>query len=412
MQESTSCVLGGFQGVSLRLVPTSGPSGQDRSALYVDRHAHIKLLVDALSWEAHTPSRPILMWGPGGVGKSAVRRMFVANHLVPGRVPHSVIDFDADAGLRSPENTLMSIRRQLGRFGLRFSSFDLVWLRYWEATTGQRAAAGKVPGELTDIASILACVPIVGDVAATAAGLAKIAQPLALNMSKRYAALSGLDRGDLLSLMPGALADDLETALDSRSSRGIAGTERIALIFDGYERLHENGIDDWFINGLLGATGRSLKIVFGRDRIHWEEGHPEWRGVFVESKLEPLDEQWCEEYLDRRGVTDPNARAAVLGIAGGYPLHLEVATDLATTILQDHASWPGDLELDRRIAGVAGQLLDRLLRQLDSRSREAVLLAAIPRWFTMDILEGLPRGACGGARRLRCAVTLLILRGR
>lgn len=138
------------------------------------------------------PSNVLVFHGPGGIGKTVSRQMVQRLVFDQMKVPYVVIDFEPDDGsLRSREHTFAFIRRLLGRQGIHFTSFDLIWARYWEETTNQRIRADKYPPELDDLADIASLIPILGSIPAAIKALLDLSESGRQWLNERFGKASG-----------------------------------------------------------------------------------------------------------------------------------------------------------------------------------------------------------------------------
>jgi len=363
---------------------------------FVDRVREMGLLAGALADDG--AGSPVLVFtGIGGMGKTALRMAFEEQVLKPGRVPHATVDFDGDPGLRPIEATLRAVRRQLGRAGVKAPVFDYLYARYFELSTGIKlSAAGSLPPELEGVATILGGLPGIGSVAQILQGLTKLGLVVRERLQHKewLYRLRDLEPRDILQLLPEVLAEDLEEmqsvqALPALKSSGA----RMVVLFDGYERLAEVQTDDTLHRKLLLLTPRLLRVVFTRDALVWEQKYPsEWSGKIRHlPALEVLPAEDARAFLLEKGVDDAELQQYLCGLAGGYPLHLELGADICREVAEATGRRPGvqDFEGAAEAKNLTGDLVERLLRQLRDDERDLMRLAVYPRWITEEILAEL-----------------------
>ncbi|MCL5962674.1 MAG: tetratricopeptide repeat protein, partial [Chloroflexi bacterium] len=377
--------------------PALTPEEQE-FAWYVDREQVLRDIAERLRWNPDAVSRVAVYHGPGGIGKTALRKMAEKLVLQPANVPYAVIDYEPDGSPRSCEQTFSYMRRQLARFGLKFPAFDLVWARYWEETTHQRVSKSSFPPEIEDAADIVTIIPILGNIPQAIVACAKLSQAAAhwlsqLSDRETIAQLQEMDAMKLRRIMPEAMARDLEEMTEDRHRRGKDGGFRITVVFDGFERLDEHGVDDWFVSEFCCATGSVFKVIFGREPVRWERCQSAWRR-FVDhyppiANLRPPE---ATEYLERRGIHHSELRDYLVKLTDGFPYHLRLAADLCQQIKETTGKEPkpADFATAAQAVDLGTALLELLLRQIRKDELDAVArLASIPRWFTEDILEAL-----------------------
>lgn len=364
---------------------------------YVDREEVLGDFGQRLNWESGALSKVVMYHGIGGIGKTSIRKMAEDRFLKPHEVPYAVVYYEPDGSPRSPEGTFAYIRHQLGRFGLRFPIFDTIWSIHWEATTRQRIPKTDLPTEISAAASVISVIPVIGPVLGNipqaVIGAAELTQSAAEWISGHFrggiAQLRQMDSIELLHQMPQAMAQDLEDLMRDHNHRGIGGNFRIAVIFDGFERLAENGIDDWFVREFCRSTASTLKVIFGREVLHWERYDPTWKEFIDHYQLTNLTPHDGEEYLQRRSVHDSNLRRYIVERTDGFPLHLRLSADICQEIETKGNREPriDDLVKGEQGGDVEGALYASLLREVPNDERHAAMLAAIPRWFNQEILE-------------------------
>lgn len=374
--------------------PNVTPEEQEL-AWYVNREKVLEDIAKRLRWQPNVKSKVVVYNGQGGIGKTIVRKMAERRLLKSAKVPYVVIDYEPDGSPRSCEQTFSHMRRQLGKFGLKFPAFDLIWARHWEETTGQRISKVRFPPEFEDFADIISVIPILGNIPKAITAFAKLSQSAAQWITQQFdrggiAQLQQMDALELRHIMPKAMARDLEEMMGDEHHRCKNGNFRITVIFDGFERLAEHAVDDWFVREFCSEAGSILKVIFGREVLQWERPSPAWLEFIDHYRALPnLRPRDATEYLERREVNDPVLRRYLVELTDGFPYHLRLTADLCqqkreTTgqelRITDFASLEQTNDLDEA-------LLSLLLRQLRGDVRDAAMLASIPRWFNEEILE-------------------------
>lgn len=396
----------------MKLFDMSISPEEQQLAWYVDREVVLDDIAKRLRWEPKAVSKVVVYHGPGGIGKTSVRKMAESRLLRPAQIPYVVIDFGPDSGPHSAEGTFGYMRRQLGKFGLRFPAFDLVWARHWEETTQQRVSRTIFPAELEDAADILSIIPILGNIPQAIAAIAKLSQSAPQWLSQRFgkggiARLQQMNALELVQTMPEAIARDLEESVEDEQYRGTDGDARITIVFDGFERLDEYGIDDWFVRKFCQSTSSTLKVIFGREPLKWERYHPDWRKVVDHhpalSNLKPND---STEYLNRRGVNDQDLNPYLVELTGGLPYYLQLAADVCGKVEETEGREPtaADFANSEHTTDLGETLLSSLLRQLEKDEYDVAMLVSIPRWFTEEIIELLVAEPASAPRLFRTLI--------
>jgi predicted GH43/DUF377 family glycosyl hydrolase len=264
----------------------------------------------------------------------------------------------------------------------------------------------------------------------------KIEKPTGLGWR---AALQVMDLGKLVTLLPVAFAADVND--------GAAGLRepynRVLLFVDNYEALQAQLGEAYgqelrspiqiVAEELINLHANVLVTIAGRDRLRWAEVRRKdgkwilnpmsgWAQEFSRSARDECASRFLEQYLvgglseadsmeyllQRRDLGDPELARQIYELTDGYALALGVTAD----ILRD-AGAPRTAELSalaaRLLASgfeplseewceeISDWLLERLLEQLRLNSRYSLIgvvrAAAIPRWFSRDLLFHLVDGS-------------------
>jgi tetratricopeptide (TPR) repeat protein len=360
---------------------------------FVNRIDAINCLKRALQYDGR--EIPVLVFtGIGGMGKTALRRAFEDYFVRPKGIPSVVLDYDGDPNLQPIEGTLRAIRRQLGRQGVKTPVFDFLYARYFELSMGVKLSSDNAPPELEGIASILDGIPGVGNISQILYGLGK----LGLSIKERVQhqewlyRVRDLEPREILTLLPEVLASDLEEAMLTKSPKILMDTNmRIVILFDAYERLSESQIDDTLHRSFLLNTPLLLRAIFTRDPLPWERSYSlSWKDKIHHYKsLDNLAEADVHLLLEKRGIEDRELQAFLFQLTRGYPLHLELCTDICSEIANRSAKKPAVNDFEGLVAekDLTEELINRLLRQLKEMERDLIRIAAIPRWVSEEVLE-------------------------
>lgn len=360
---------------------------------FVDRIEELRHLNRALKYDGE--ESPVLVFtGIGGMGKTALRIAFEEQILKPNKVPYAVLDYDGDPNLRAIEATLRTIRRQLGRYGIRTPVFDYLYARYFELSTGVKLSASNYPLELEGVVNILEGIPIVGNVTQVLYGLSQ----LGLKVKERVRhkewlyRIRDLEPREVLDLLPSVLAEDLEETMSSQTPEVRASSDcRLALLLDAYEHLSESHLDDTHHRTLLLLTPHLLRVIFTRDPLPWEHTFPgEWHDKVIHfPALDDLSLADARAFLREKNIEDTKLQEYLYRLTGGYPLHLELCADIYQEIevATNRKAQIKDFEGVAQAKDLTEELVRRLLRQLKDDERDLMRLAVYPRWFSERILE-------------------------
>ena len=322
----------------------------------------------------------LVFWGVAGSGKTWLLEQ--ARDTLCQGIPHARLDFRH--GSFSAEDALWQLRDKLTRQGLSFPSFDVVWNEYAERTARPRAPDRTlgVADEVFEWAEVLEPIPIVGEVAKLPKVIPRVkkaAQMLERRLGKGWAGrLNRMEAHELIELMPGVFADDLEAALEAK------GLSTAVIFLDTYEALQARG--DAFVQELAANAPHALFVIGGLDRV-------EWAGPEAHHRVRDFGREEAIEALARRGVTDEGIRRLIYEVTRGHPWFLALAAAWALKAQEEGRAVTEDdlrrIALEEKLEKKGRTLLEEFLRQLKDDERDALQLVAVPRWFEEEMLERL-----------------------
>jgi len=339
--------------------------------LVVGRNDEVRELA---ALQAGTTRHPVAnIYGPGGIGKTAVFDKFIAF----GEQHGSVIGHADVADIRHAEGAqpltaaeiLRTLATTVGRseldpFDRDLHDFDL-------ATTAVRAAGGA-DGLFGPTGRLLG-----------GASLEQAAEGGSLGL--RDAARSRFAFERYLRRAPTALT---RAFCDGLGAVAEAGGGITALLLDTYEEI--GGLDDWVCRDLVPALPEHARLVIaGRRQL--TKTNIDWldHQHFVRARSLPeLPEDDAKAYLCAYGLTEPGTLHKVYAVTGGYPLLLVLARALAF----ESGGWePIDgLAHDRDRDAIASGLLEQILREERVRRvREVLETCSIAPWIDPGIIRAL-----------------------
>lgn len=197
---------------------------------------------------------------------------------------------------------------------------------------------------------------------------------------------------------PGVLLDRLGAlkASEVASALGEGGL----LLLDSFEAMEV--LTPFLQEELLPALPESARVVIaGRAGLgrNWDR----WRELIVPMPLIGLEPSESREYVRRRGIVEPEVAISVVTAAGGHPLALALAADLAEQFgIRDFAA-AGEWRL------ALGQMARELLRDVgDSALRSLLEAAAVVFHFDQSMLEAISGESNAGEAFARlCSLTIV-----
>ena len=304
-----------------------------------------RIQTSAFKWPVGKPRRALSIFGPGGVGKSALVARFMLEHTrVPeeARIPFAYLDFDRpllDVG--DPYGLVVEMLRQLdAQFtGDRFS--DL------------RSAA-----------------------------------------EARWATIASSDEGTRYEAAQSLLADVLGHL------GTLLGPRPYVIVLDTFEEVQYRGearaFPLWDMLGRLQASWTFVRVVIsGRAPVDTLRlaGEPP-----LHMPIGDLDDEAAAAFLRAQGVTDAAMAKRLVSQYGGVPLSLKLVASLLAkdpAALDDDA--PSRGSLFRRVSDelVQGQLYGRVLDHIgDERVRRLAHPGLVLRRITPELIYQVLNGPC------------------
>ncbi|MBM3235979.1 tetratricopeptide repeat protein [Candidatus Poribacteria bacterium] len=412
--------------------------------LFTDRCEAIRLFSAYLN-DDPPRERILFFYGDGGNGKSLLLRFLrehcckrlrpdnwewvktlpdekFAEHIKNAEgtepVPFAHLDFGMPSrGDDRPQEAfsgLLMLRRALAGHGLRFPLYDFacVWYLHKTGKLTDERLKSLFPAEEMDF--ITGIVDAISRTSWGALGKAvlnvfgkHLRQRFTLYMQRRKldeAQVEAIQRMDpeseLMDQLPHLFADDLNTAMSLEGA-----PKRIALFFDTHEAFwgsQRNLSDDIFFQrdewlrrllGTLELSAGIVAVVAGRDRPRWAEASKfkipeEYLDIQLVGHLSEAD---AAQYLERAGVADATMRQCLVDYARVapdqiHPFYLGLCADVALAASEKGTTLtPEDFRIAPQVADKGTELMNRLLRYVDSEVGYAVRALSACRAFDREI---------------------------
>ncbi|MFJ8691590.1 AAA family ATPase [Streptomyces roseolilacinus] len=364
---------------------------------FVGREAELAKLRDHVHAPGPPPGAgpavpaPLVVHGPGGMGKSTLLANFLLDSLrrgteaggVGGGVrrfpfPFAYIDFErATLSVHEPVTLVAEIARQLGiQYPAFRAELDALAAGCQEEARAQRAEEERVV-EINRLAT-------------TRAGVGrKTSQQFLAGASERESALSRR-LGEVLR-------------------RAVTGDVPFVMVVDSFEEAQYRGSPAlgrmWAVFlALTEAYPRVRAVVSGRSPV----GHPAAGARAVEVELHDLGPEASVELLGACGVRDPELARVLAERVGGHPLSLRLAARAAALAGSDAAGVKeliGSLPARRRDFFrrvdqllVQGVLYQRILQHIpDPDVRRLAHAGLVLRLITPDVIREVLAEPCGVA---------------
>jgi tetratricopeptide (TPR) repeat protein len=311
------------------------------------------------------------VYGVGGVGKSSLLRQFRRIAQETG-CPVASVDMQVHFGV---SEILRSIREQVGQGHERaFAEFDKALDMFNDVRSKLQGAVGSLASGV--VSGLREGVPLgLGALAVDTVGEEQMKAWLYHHLPRANA--------DLYLHGERVLTEKLIPGLNRLAEHN---GSKLVILFDTYEQSSQ-AQDDWLRDTFLDSdlSSNVLIGVAGRDPLpdRWHE----WRSVLLSRQLQPFTDQEAQEYLTRRGITDPALTEALLSFTERLPWALALATD--TPGARDMTA--ADFVRTSHRHTIGDKLVERFVSQVqdDAEMRELVDVCAVVRTFDHDVVRAL-----------------------
>lgn len=332
------------------------------------------------------PVPPLVVHGPGGMGKTTLLAKFVLDtlHDRAGCFPFAYIDFERPTlSIQEPLTLIAEVARQLGiQFPAHRAELDALAHECQEAARSQREGQERV-SQLHELATTRAV--------------------LGRRSSQQFQSLAAGRETDLIR----RLAEVLRRAVAERKDGEHAQDPPFALVVDSFEEAQYRGSP---VVGRMVAIYLSFQSIYPRMRLIVSGRAPvEHPAKTVESlgiELGELDPEAAVGLLTSCGVKDPEVARALADRVGGHPLSLKLAARAATLA---GAGAERTCELIRSLPErrhqvfrgvdqllVQGILYDRILSHIsDEDVRRLAHPGLVLRFITPEIIQEVLAEPCG-----------------
>lgn len=309
------------------------------SEIFVNRNDPIRIFEAAANDIPEDHSNLLVFYGPGGQGKSALRRELNRRAASDDVRPYAflrpaIVDLHG-RDKSDPLDLLIWIRNGFAKSGTAFATFDVALALYWETSRAEKAFPILANAWLARSSEALV------DVAPDAVGflrevgedavrlipglryLMKRGGRWVIDKSRRVyleqtrEALEDLFRGgmpkepyEILALMPHMLAEDLNYYLRNN------GGQRFVLLVDEYERVFDEagaGVRwrenpfDLNMRTFVEESKGLLTVFFSREKLPWADVPEE-----AQHEIGGLTDDYADDWLERIPIEDEGIRAAII----------------------------------------------------------------------------------------------------
>ncbi len=361
---------------------------------FTDREEYTNAFRNKVQFENNKEYSVLSYYGVGGIGKSTLRKELgrILSADYPGTI-WSSIDFELQP-FRESETSLYHLRQNLREnYKIQFPTFDIAYTVYWQKTHPQiTIAKDNIPfledgTIISDLISNAGGIPIVGLLPSIAKAVFKGQSVFKKWWTKRGQKelydIPSLSPKDTLDRLPMYFALDLKDHLEMSSARAV-------IFIDTYEALWENfdlegGFflrDEW-LRELVAHLPSVLWVIFGREKLRWNELDKEWDDYIEHHLLGGLSEIDSERFLKSCGIADDKIKKVIISSSKGIPYYLDLAVDTYMLIKQKYNREPEDKDFTKN----QQEVLTRFLRYLDKSEIETLKVLSVPRYWDMNIFK-------------------------
>ncbi|MBL4811235.1 MAG: tetratricopeptide repeat protein [Rhodobacteraceae bacterium] len=245
--------------------------------------------------------------------------------------------------------------------------------------------AGGTVGEITG--EVLADIPGLGLLFKISKRLTNRTQEWLARRGKHVlAGLDQLDQDAIAENLPRYLGADICDLLAENPS------SRITICLDTFEALWRdynsndtvNGAhaDEWVRNLVQDAPG-VLFLIFGRDKLRWDEIDKDWAPIVDSHSLGKLSDQDADQFLAGVPIEDADIREKIVSSSGGLPFYLDLQVSQYADLSEDGVPQIDDFAASQH------DVLPRFWNHLSDPEREIMRYASYPHDLSEPIMNRL-----------------------
>lgn len=380
--------------------------------VFTGREEAIALFDKALAEPQERDHHHVICWhGVGGQGKSSLRQELCRRVANKKDIALASLDFDEPRHRRLVD-ALLKIRGDLSGRGLSFPTFDLAFARHFALERPGENIREVYPqlyhkGESELLDDLIG---LSGTVISESASLfipginllykyghrltGRIGEWWASNAVKdQLADLDLLSTSQLSEKLPRYIGFDIWRALDEKDC------PRVVITIDSHEKLSggEFSGDAW-LQTLVRETPGALIMIFGRDKLLWEEIDDRWTDVLDQIPLEALSDREANAFLAKVPIKEVDIRERIIYASKGLPHYL----DLSVTLYEDILN-AGDIPVVDNFGATNSGVREQFIVHLPHSERHELFLAAYSESLTERLFYDLAETFLGGAGNVNWA---------
>ncbi|AKB34756.1 hypothetical protein MSSAC_0166 [Methanosarcina siciliae C2J] len=361
---------------------------------FVDRKEFIEAFEKAFNNIDQKDYSILVYYGVAGIGKTSLRKKLptlLEKHNesdLHTRVIWTSIDF-ATEQYRQPYKFLEVLSSQLRqKYNIKFNSFDIALATYWKKINPhnplvkENYSEGSIVRDVLDVCDEFVPVNLIPNVLNLAKSLPEHYQKWALKRKEDISRLPELEPTEIYERLPVYLAHDLADHLQNTS-------EFVVIFIDTYEALWEkerdngsfNSRDEWLRKLIENIQRSCLWVIFGREKLRWEEVDEDWKNYLDQQKIGKLPEEDALDLLKHFGITEEDIQKVLIESSEGVPYYLELSIDTYRKIKKKKQSAP------ENFAKVPEGIFCRFVKYLDREEKETLKILSVPRYWNRELFK-------------------------
>ncbi|MFS0774925.1 tetratricopeptide repeat protein [Neobacillus sp. 3P2-tot-E-2] len=355
-----------------------------------------EIMMDFFAEENQTPLssetyKVCMYYGVGGIGKTTLRKQMVKRIEQNQNNAACVLNFETK-GYQEKENALIHLRKSLGKkYKMNFAFFDIAYTLYMNKAYPHLALKESTAPLLDESDFLLDVVNTIEEIP----GISLVSKIYNLfhkghKLIKRYldeqkmsylSLLAEKEASELLSYLPEIFSEDLLGFIERTSTN-------VYIFIDTYEALwqdqrlkgYESYVDEW-IRDWIQVTPNVTWVIFGRERLRWEEIDQNWRAVIQQQEIPSLRKEDGREILKQHGIHEEEIISKILDYSEGLPYSIELSIDLYKRISRERTPVQEDFQFKKNVE----KLFSRFMRYLTKGERRALELLALTRSWDREL---------------------------
>lgn len=332
-------------------------------------------------------------YGIGGIGKTALRKEIIKQISENNEgILSAYIDFEENEH-KQCSYALFHLRSELkSKYKIKFPYFEFAYARYMRLRSPQYTVNEDTfplleEGDfLAGLISELGDIPYIGLPAKLGMILEK-GYKVFRNHNIKYNleqlhSISNLDSVQLSKRLPHYFAYDITNYLDSTE-------DRIVLLLDSFEALYEQNNTDrayqegdrWLREELIPYLPKVMWVIFGREKLKWEEMDPEWSNYIEGHLIKKLSDNDIRDFLSGCQIYNEDIQNRIIQISEGHPYSIDLLVDMYYSIMKSRLPDVTDFGVDSN----QRNLFSRFMKHINPSEKEVLKVLSLTRHWNREV---------------------------